>query len=404
MNTTLRRRLLPLYAAAGLQGFMLWTPVEKLFMTEIGFDAAAVGVMAAAYAALVPLIEIPSGILADRWSRRGVLMLANLALLVSVLVGGLSHSVAVYTVGMMALGAYFAMYSGTTDSIIYDTVLEETGSSERFERQLGRARLVESVALVASSLAGGWLAAQLSPRTTYFLTLPFAVLAILALFRFREPRLHQAAERTTLRAHLAVTLRTVAGRGRLLPIVTLAVLTTLVTNVLFEFGPLWLVALAAAPVVYGPFWAGLVSTLGLGGLLGGRLPLHRPATLIAVTAALTVASIALNTTRQLIVVTVAQIVIALLAVALGIHVAKLLHDSVPSTVRAGVASGVSALSWLAFLPFALVFGVVSRDHGVQTAGWMITGVVLLTGAALAIGARRPSATVDPVEVRALETV
>ena len=66
VDATLRRRLLPLQLAVALQGFMLWVPVEKLFMNEIGFDAASVGVMAAAYAAVVPIIEIPSGILADR--------------------------------------------------------------------------------------------------------------------------------------------------------------------------------------------------------------------------------------------------------------------------------------------------------------------------------------------------
>ena len=54
----LRRRLLPLTLAVALQGFMLWVPVEKLFMTEIGFDPASIGVMAALYAALVPVIEI----------------------------------------------------------------------------------------------------------------------------------------------------------------------------------------------------------------------------------------------------------------------------------------------------------------------------------------------------------
>jgi predicted MFS family arabinose efflux permease len=390
MTTNLRRRLLPLYTAAGLQGFMLWTPIEKLFMNEIGFDAAAVGLMAAAYAALVPLVEVPSGMLADRWSRRGVLMLANLALLVSVLIGGLSQSVGVYILGALVLGGYFAMYSGTTDAIVYDTVLEETGSSDLFERQLGRARLVESVALVASSLAGGWLAGELGTRITYFLSIPFTVLAILVLTRFREPRLHQATERTPLRAHVAVTFRTVAGRGRLLPIVALAVLTALIMSVLFEFGPLWLVALAAEPVVYGPFWAALVATLGVGGLVAGRLRLDRPAALAAVIATITIASVVLTTTRNLFAVAAAQVVVMLLAVALGIHVARLLHDSVPSAVRTGVASGVSAFSWLAFLPFALVFGFVSREYGVYAAGWMITGAVALTGAAMVAVARRPA--------------
>ena len=39
----LRRRLLPLYAAAFLQNLALWVPIEKLFMTTIGFNSASVG-------------------------------------------------------------------------------------------------------------------------------------------------------------------------------------------------------------------------------------------------------------------------------------------------------------------------------------------------------------------------
>jgi hypothetical protein len=82
----------------------------------------------------------------------------------------------------------------------------------------------------------------------------------------------------------------------------------------------------------------------------------------------------------------------LLAMALSIHVARLLHDEVPSTVRAGVASGVGAISWIAFLPFALAFGLVSRNLGVDTAGWMITGAVLLVAVVLAAESvvRRPA--------------
>ena len=45
-QATLRRRLRPLYLAALLQGFILWVPVEKLFMSEIGFDARSIGIMA----------------------------------------------------------------------------------------------------------------------------------------------------------------------------------------------------------------------------------------------------------------------------------------------------------------------------------------------------------------------
>ena len=50
---------------------------------------------------------------------------------------------------------------------------------------------------------------------------------------------------------------------------------------------------------------------------------------------------------------------------------RLLHDSLSSRVRAGAASGVSALSSIAFVLFALIFGVVSQHVGIFHAGWMV---------------------------------
>jgi hypothetical protein len=68
----LARRLRPLQVAVGLQVMVLWVPVEKLFMSQIGFDAGSVAVMAAACAAVVPLLEVLSGVLADRGCSGGV--------------------------------------------------------------------------------------------------------------------------------------------------------------------------------------------------------------------------------------------------------------------------------------------------------------------------------------------
>ncbi|MFH5231832.1 MFS transporter [Antrihabitans spumae] len=376
---TLRCRLLPLHIAAMLQGIMLWLPVEKLFMMEIGFDAASVGVMAAAYAAVVPIVEFPSGILADRWSRRGVLVISSLALTGTALVGGLSTGVPLYILSALILGIYFAMYSGTMDAIVYDTVLEETGDSDAYERCLGRIRMVNSAALVGSSLAGGLLAGLVSTRVTYFATVPIAALSIVALLRFREPQLHRAGEPAALRAHVALTITTITRRCRLLPIIVLGMLTALVTQVVFEFGPLWLGALDASPVLYGPLWAGLIASLGLGGLLAGRLQFDRAAHLVPLVAVMIVAAIVPATVHNIAAVTCAQVALAVVVVAAGIHASKLLHDEVPSTIRTGVASGVSTLTWVVFLPLALVFGFVSRDAGVFDAGWIIVGIACCTG-------------------------
>ena len=97
--------------------------------------------MAAVYAVVVPMLEMPSGILADRWSRRGVLILASIAGVLSVLVGGISQNVAIYMISAAFLGVFFALQSGTLESVVYDTVLEETGdrrqeTARRSSRQL----------------------------------------------------------------------------------------------------------------------------------------------------------------------------------------------------------------------------------------------------------------------------
>src|SRR5262245_36735625 len=102
------RRLAPLYVACFFLGFILWYAVEKLFMHHIGFNDAGIGVMVAAYSAVMLLCETPSGILADRWSRKGVLMLAAVLLAISGFLGGISTEPVLYVVSTMVWGVFYA--------------------------------------------------------------------------------------------------------------------------------------------------------------------------------------------------------------------------------------------------------------------------------------------------------
>lgn len=394
------RRLLPLQVAVGLSGLTLWIPVEKLFMTQIGFTPASIGVMAAAYAAVVPALEIPSGILADRWSRNRIMALACVALAVSSGLGGLSRNVPTYVVAAMFLGVYFALSSGTVDSVVYDTVLEETGSSELYQRWIGRVRAVESGALVVSALAGGALAGWTSARLTYFVSVPLVALGLLGFLRFREPRLHRAAGPEPLRRHIAVTFNTMVRRPEVRQVMLLAALAAMISQALFEFGPLWLVALAAPAVLFGPYWAGLMSTLGIGGTIAAKLNLARPAVLVAFAVLTPAATVAMALSPTLAAAIVGQIVLALLLAVIGIHTSQLLHDVVPAKIRTGVSSGVGTFSWLMFLPFSLVFGWLGRDYGVQRAGWMLVGATTVVAVLLLASTRRAART---AAVSVLET-
>ena len=388
--TAVATRLRPLQVALILEGIAPWVPVEKIFMSRLGFTPALFAVMAAAYGATVPLIEIPSGILADRWSRRGVLLLAGVASLASVVVGGLSQHVATYIVSAMLLGVYFAMQSGTVDAMVYDTLVEETGSGAGFEKRYGRIQTFNSLALTVSALAGGVIAALLSARSAYLLTIPTSIAGLIVLTRFREPTLHRARESSRLREHLTATWQTMTRHPRVAPIAVTMMLGAATTQMVFEFGPLWLVAAAVPIVVFGPYTAAMTSTLGLGGLLAGHVKLDRPAVAAGAALTMTGCGLVLAVSHSAAVLIAAQVVLVGLLATIGIHLSRLLHDLVPSGQRSGVSSGIGTMSWLTFLPCSLLFGALSTGGGVRAAGWIITALVTISGAILLrLATRRP---------------
>ena len=382
-------RLRPLQLALTVSGIAPWIPVEKIFMTQLGFTPALVATMAAAYAAVVPVLEIPSGILADRWSRRGVLMLASGSGLLSVLVGAFSTGVTSYIVSAMILGVFFALQSGTVDSIVYDTLIEETGSADGYEKHFGRIQMYNSAALTGSALLGGVIASLTSPRLTYLVTVPCAAAGLVLLLRFREPTLHRRAARSGMRDHLAATWRVVIGQPRVAAIILASVLAAATLQMLFEFGPLWLLAFGVATAVFGPYTAGMTATLGIGGMLAGRLRLGRLGPASAATAVSTGCGLALAVGGSGWLIIAGQITLAALLATMGIHLSRLLHDAVPSNTRTGVASGVSTLSWLTFLPCSLLLGVISRHSGIRAAGWVVLVLVLAAGLTLAALSRHP---------------
>jgi hypothetical protein len=90
----------------------------------------------------------------------------------------------------------------------------------------------------------------------------------------------------------------------------------------------------------------------------------------------------------------------LLLAIIGIHAGLLLHDAVPSAIRAGVSSGVGTLSWMLFLPFSLGFGWLINAHGVHRAGWVLVAVVGLLVLLVAASTRRRAGNPDPTDAAA----
>lgn len=376
------RRLLPLYVAAFSHGFVLWYAIEKFFMQSIGFTDATIGVMAAIYTVVTLLVETPSGILADRWSRKGVLLIASILLVASTTLGGLSHGVSTYIIAMAVWGVFYAMYSGTYESVVYDVLLEEQGGADDFEKWYGYVRFVDSLALAGGALAGGVISALTNPRMTYFVTIPFALIAIFALHRFREPLLHKAEPLSSVRTHVASTFGAVLKRRSLVPVLLVLLSGGLLLKVILEFNQLWWLALAAPVGMFGVATAANLGSLGLGGLLASRLRIDRPPVLGCMVAVIIVSAASLMFWRNFYVVVAVQMVLVMSMLVSEIIFVRSLHDELPSRLRAGAASAVSTFVSIIFIPFSLIFGSISDRQDTFKASWMVLVVAVVMVTAL----------------------
>lgn len=356
MNNSRQMKLL--YGAAFAQAFILWYAVEKLFMRQIGFTDATTALSVAIMTAVVLVAETPSGIIADRWSRKGVLLLSNLALIIATITASFSTSILTYTIALVFLGVYFALFSGIYDSIIYDTSLEKDGDSRRYKKRYGIFQVVSGIALVSSSIIGSFVGAVMGLEWSYWLTIPFSLASCVLLFFFNEPKLHKKSKHSPLSAYISGSFRKL-----ITPDVWRLALAMIIVGVVmgmqFNFGQLWYIAVAMPVLLFGPAYAALQACLAFGGIAADKVRLST----VQIAAVFAFGMIALTIPNSAVIIA-GQITLQTMLIILMIWLSGSIHDQVNSGQRSGINSAVSTCTKIISLPAGLLFGFVSQEFSV----------------------------------------
>ena len=369
MLKPLTKRLLPLYIAKFLRNFIFWYAIEKLFMTTIGYTDATIGVMAGVYSIMSVAMEVPSGILADRWSRKGVMILSAVCMVLSSYIGWVSYSVPMFLVSAIFWGFFDALASGTDSAMLYDTVLEEQGHTDNYEKISGRFEAIGGLALIASAVIGGLIGDHLTLRYAFLLSVIPATLAIISLLFYKETKFHKQSADTHIIAHTKGTFKAVLRNPNLIwLLVTMLALST-INSLNGELYQLWYLALRPPATLYGIAGAIILGTYGTGGLFTSHLASKRRIfmSLLIIFAA----GFALIISRTLIITVIAQFMIGFISFALGLVLMAQVQRQLPSKYRAGAGSVINSVARLIFIPTVLLFGYVSDAVSVFTASWIL---------------------------------
>jgi len=208
-SAKIQRTYLSLLLLHTLAASFIWG-INTLFLLDAGLSNAQAFAANAFFTAGLVLFEVPTGVVADTRGRRVSYLLGSLTLTIATLaylwLWSISGPFWAWALVSIFLGLGFTFFSGATQAWLVDA-LQASGFEGKLESVLARGKIVEGVAMLAGSVAGGYLAQVTSLGVPYIaraiaLGLSFTVAFLLMRDVGFEP---QRAE--SLRAAVSSVLR-----------------------------------------------------------------------------------------------------------------------------------------------------------------------------------------------------
>ena len=177
---------IPLLAGLEFTSYFGITSFWILFFIQNGLSLLQIGLLESIFHGTSLLCEIPSGMLADRFSYKTNLYLARLASIVSsILILFGQGSFWIYAIAMMVNALSYNFDSGTSTAFLYDSAVE-AGQKDRY---LQISSFLSGVAEVTRTLgtvvAGFFIHGALA--WTYLIAIVLSLLSILLIFLMKEP-------------------------------------------------------------------------------------------------------------------------------------------------------------------------------------------------------------------------
>ena len=250
----LRFFLTTLYAHRFFKEFILLYPVYMLMFESSGLSLFEISMLMMIWSVPVFLLEIPSGILADRWSRKWMIVIGTSFKLITLILWFFADGFWLFALGFVFWGIQEAFCSGSTEALLFD-VLKKHGRDDEYEKAAGRGNFYAGVGLAASMLLGG-LAASNGFELATLLSIASVVVAVLLALLLDEAshadELHEGPYKKLLISGITQCRR----NPKILILLLFSSLIIIVPGILEEYDQLFANRIGLSIVLVG-IWGGL---------------------------------------------------------------------------------------------------------------------------------------------------
>jgi MFS family permease len=197
---------------SSLYDFVFAYAIYNLLFSLRGLSVLEISLLLSWWALTAMLLEVPSGALADRWSRRKMLAAAPVIKAACFFIWYFAgNDIYIYGLGFLFWSIGSSMVSGTSEALLYDE-LTALNRTEEYEKILSKKEFWFHISLAVSTVIGGFIA-YIDIGLNLLMSVPPLLLSSYFVLKIKETKRMAVCEETRYFEYIKLAYREVRSSG-----------------------------------------------------------------------------------------------------------------------------------------------------------------------------------------------
>lgn len=249
--------------------FIFFWSVDKIFFTQRGASPLEISIILGLWALYVLIFEVPSGAIADRWSRKWLIVISSVFHAVAYFVWIFSHNFWMFLLGYLFRGTGGFLESGTKEAFLYDHLKTHRQEAD-FEKHTGRIWLITTVSFLITALVAGTLADRFSFTLVLILSILSNITALLIAIMIPDTPRSKSTEEISYWKFLGNAWKKALKQPVLLRALIYAATVVAAFESLDEYDQLYVNSVGLPLSLFGIWWLIRMTGEGIGGFIAHK--------------------------------------------------------------------------------------------------------------------------------------
>lgn len=198
MKTNKTRIILYIYEF--ISTFILFYAVDTLFYLERGITSGKYLFFVVISYIVQFLFEIPSGVLADKYSKKKILLISQILFIISTIIFIMAKNYIAFVIATIVAGLQKCFRTGIVNSFLYESL----ENKNKFNKCLFVKNTIYYTAYMLAMPIGGFIAEKFSIVATYYITLFPAIIGLIVLLFLNENKTNIVENNSNITSKLKI--------------------------------------------------------------------------------------------------------------------------------------------------------------------------------------------------------